>query len=260
VPRRPATGRIAKAKRRRRRRTSFGAAPAFSPEDISGLTLWYDAGTIVNLEDTDPMDDAWLDQSGNNNDAELDVATSEPLYRTTDGPNSQPWVEFAVANNTRLLVPDVFNGVVTAATCFAVVRVENLAASAAIHNFGSGDNALYTHSDGKIYEDWGSSARKDNITGGVTLTDWHIYTVRSAASAFDLRHNGGAADFSTGTNTVGWRGATITLGSDGDGSANGGGNGMAEYLVYASALSTTNMDLVGDYLADKYGITWTATS
>ena len=67
------------------------------------------------------------------------------------------------------------------------------------------NDQAYTYSNGLIYENFGTTARKNAITPGVTMTAWHIYTVRSASAAYDMRQNGGTTIFTTGTNTVGGR-------------------------------------------------------
>ena len=50
----------------------------------------------------------------------------------------------------------------------------------------------------------------------------------------------------------------IRLGREADAGANSLQGDMAEFLMYTGALSTTNLDLVGNYLATKYGLTWAA--
>jgi len=64
---------------------------AFSPDDVSGLSLWLKADAL-SLNDGDPVT-TWTDSSTNSNDATQATAAKKPTFKTNIV-NSQPVVRF----------------------------------------------------------------------------------------------------------------------------------------------------------------------
>ena len=72
-------------------------------------------------------------------------------------------------------------------------------------NQGAGSNGAYVpYSDGDIYENFGSTGRKDEVdAGSLNFADWHIYPVYSKANDSGIYANG-AQVYQTSSNTVGF--------------------------------------------------------
>lgn len=62
-------------------RLNRGLGAAFSPIDIAGLQIFYDARQLVGLNDGDAVA-TWSDLSGNSRDATQGTASKRPLYKT----------------------------------------------------------------------------------------------------------------------------------------------------------------------------------
>ena len=113
------------------------------------------------------------------------------------------------------------------------------------------DDSYYTYTgDGKIYDKWGSTSRKDAITVS-GLNSWHVYEVRTASGAWSC-HKDGTQLHSTGTNTVGW-GSAPKVGRVSTNSKYIEGL-YAEVIFYSAVLSSSDRwDTVHTYLNNKYG-------
>jgi hypothetical protein len=92
-------------------------------------------------------------------------------------------------------------------------------------------------------------------TTGVTAATWTIVAATySGAGAFAF-YLAGVAD-GTGTVDRTFSASTVWLGSNASLDETFLGD-MAEELQYDTVLSTADLNNVGEYLADKYGLTWT---
>lgn len=234
-----------------------------SPADISGLQLWLKANNMQFAAFTDgqQISGTWDDSSANSRNATAVQAGTTPTYpklMRTSGPNSYPAIRMVTTGAGSLggwfTLPDFLTGF-TAGDYFAVVQLD---ASPSTNNgatplgdWCSGtDDSYYTFTgDGKIYDQWGTTARKDAITVS-GLNSWHLYEVRNAALAWSNYKNG-AQLFTTAINTVGW--GTAPKVARVTGSSKFMLGMVAELIFYNSVLSSSDrFNTIHTYLNNKY--------
>lgn len=234
---------------------------AFSPDDISGLTLWLKADAITGLSDGDNLS-TWTDQSTAGNDATA-PAGKEPTYETNEL-NSLPVVRFngtadyMNANGTATM----FSGVDKPWTVFVVGKFSNIAAFRAYWAVGnSGSNTPYIDGENNVgsnhriqYRIDSGSASTATINGDIDTsyqvicylydgTDATIYVDTVGGTAITLP----SGQMTIDTFTVGalrWS-STYYFYHLGD---------IAELLVYDSGLSGTNRGKVEAYLNGRWAI------
>jgi hypothetical protein len=237
----------------------FVFAAPFAPTDIAGLQSWLKADALA-LSDGDPIS-TWTDASPTPVSPTAS-GSARPTYKT-NVVNGKPVARFDGADDTMSFASNPLAGA-AAGTLLVVHKIDadpptaNERAGAPLRSWGSdsaGDHWPFT--DGTIYAGWGSTVRKTIGNPAATMTSFRIYAIVTAASDFRFYIDGGAAFFSTATNTVGW-GASPNLG----GTVAGGllDGDIAEIVAYDSALSLTDINQVGGYLSTKYAVTWTTAT
>jgi hypothetical protein len=186
----------------------FGTFPPFDPTHIASLWAMYEADSYSQADGSNIATD-WEDLSGNGRDAPV---TGTPTFETGEL-NSLPVIRMGADSNDIFTFPDM--SALTAGAFFEVLKVNT---GAGVTNFSDGFGSggpgnLYPFNDDLIYDNFGSTTRKDFISPSVTITNWHVLHGHSAASDWGLFQNGSSIH-STGTNTVGFS-ATPTLGQSG---------------------------------------------
>lgn len=222
----------------------------FSPADVAGLWTWLKADAVTGTSNGAALN-TWADSSGNGRNATAGAGV--PTYQT-NVVNGQPAVRFN-GIDTFYSLPSM--AALTAGTVFVVLK-RNLDPPVDGNKTGlwvlGSDPTLPTAwpwTDGIIYEQAGTTARKTTVDPGPSLASWGLYMVRSAANDWSSYLNGTQL-FSTATNTVGFHASprlgahTATFLLDGD---------VAEFLLYSTAVSATDRDSIEAYLASKYGLT-----
>lgn len=246
---------------RRRGVEAMRHSSSFAPSDLAGLALWLKADAL-SLSDGDPVA-SWTDASGAGVTPTQATAGNKPTWKASIV-NSKPIVRFDGSDDRMTFPSNPLSGA-SAGTLLIVHKIDTdppggSVAACPVGKWGSSaseDHWPYT--DGNIYSGWGSNARKTVGNPAATMVAFRIYAVVSASADFRFYIDGGSALFSTGTNTVGWAGTAPTLGMNSD-FGNFFDGDIAEVIAYSSALSLTNLNLVANYLATKYGLTWaTAT-
>lgn len=230
-----------------------GAGPGdngstFSPSDVAGLWLWAKSESLDGLSDGAAISQ-WNDSSGNARHLTQGTGANQPIKQTVGGKSV---ARFDGANH-RMAVPNA--SALTAATVFIVVKVDADPAAgiptSGLWDFGSdaANDTHYPFTDGIIYDDFGTTARKTTVNPTPALTSPRNYCVISAAS--DWRsYLDGSNLHTTATNTVGFlaapllgRGPTNPVNLDGD---------VHELILYSSALSDGNRQSVEGYLRTKF--------
>jgi hypothetical protein len=231
-------------------------APAFAPTDVSDLHIWLEPSDFLDqaLADGDHIA-VWNDSSGNGNNAAESLGSARPVVKLNIV-NGWPVMRCEGGVYHVLELPSL--AALTEGEAFIVLKSFNDPAASfaktGIWKFGTGSGAYYAYSgDGKIYDDFGSTVRKDTIdTGGVDLSAaFHIYSVYSAAGDWQ-NYLDGVSLFSTVTNTVGFS-SSPNLGCDIGAGTNFDGD-IAEFLLYSRKLTGTERTNVIAYLTTKYGL------
>ncbi len=246
--------------------TPSGFAPAqgagsaaFVPTDISGLAAWYDASVIGTLwQDsgrTTPVTTldhpigAWDDRSGNARHLTQGTAGNKPRYKTSVF-GSLSGVDFVTDD---FLKSSLFT-VNQPDTIFMVLDVDTVTDAIMFDApFGGTRQVLLMSA-----ADWLHYAT-NSVGGGAPDTNPHILISTMTGASSKLRVDGGAdvsGAANPGTNALGG----VQLGIETNGAALPFDGRIAEVLVYDSALSTANIDRVGNYLGTKWGITYSAAS
>jgi hypothetical protein len=232
-------------------------AESGTPTDTSVAPFLADLKLLVEADDQSVADGAnvsvLLDGSGGENHCPS-AGSSRATYHASVI-NGRGVIRFD-GNNDFYDLPNMMAGL-SSGEMFVVVKTAQAdppsdSNRTACWAFGANaaDNSHYPFAGGNIYENFGSTARK-NWDPTPKLDQFQVYNVYSAASDWQA-FLGNVSTFSTGTNTVGWTdtpwiGKTFSAGFwfYGD---------IAAIIVYGRMLTTGERDDVYDYLNNKYFI------
>lgn len=205
---------------------------------------WYKADALT-AADNDTIT-TWTDSSGN----ARDLTGGTGIYKTGIL-NSLPIVRFDGVDDG-YTVPDL--SALTAGTAFVLVKIDvdppGSPGQTGIWRLQTAASAShYPYTDGVIYDGAGSTTRQTvgDPTPSLSST-FRLYCVRSATNDWKAFLDGSQL-FTTSTNTVGFS-STPNLGRNSDGNALDGD--VAEFVIYDSALSSTDRQDVEAYFTAKY--------
>jgi hypothetical protein len=225
---------------------------SFVPTDISGLQGWWDATDATTFTYTSGTTVAtWADKSGNSRTMSA-ISGRNPERNGTI--NSVTAVDFIPNDSIRTSDPTSASW--TTSTVFAVFDSDSVTGNRNIVSTGytpTGATSAYT--SGATLAVYAGSA----VAGGTVATGTPYvaqWTLNGASSS--ARVSGGANVISGNPGSGGWRG--IGIGSYGGGVTDIFDGRIGEVVFYDSALSVSDINLVGNYLADKWGITWTTAT
>jgi hypothetical protein len=228
------------------RRGAMAKPTAFSPSSIAGLGLWVDASQITGLADGDPVA-TWSDLSGNGRNFAQATSAQRPTYKVSIL-NGKPVVRFDGVDD-RL---DAAYVVAQGLSVFSVLVPRTNTGTPAYYDDVSTSGSPCTIYRGAGAGNYTLNAGTDLNSGTAVATGTPVVTggIYSAASSV-VTINGTSASGAAGSSgyTVGPRLGCNRL------SGNFAQVDFAEYLIYNSALSSTNRRLVEAYLGAKYGIT-----
>jgi hypothetical protein len=246
---------------------------SFDPTAISGLKLWLKADALA-LANNDPVA-SWTDSSGNSNHAAQATSGLRPLFKTSIQ-NGRPVVRFDATDD--LLESGNFMAGTSALTVIAVASKTTanntgLVLAAKHGTFGAADGEwVFRLSEdaggGDQVQLSGNQAVAGFLNAYVTSTSvFPAFMIASLVWAGStepvFRDNGAAlATASSGWDTIATMPTsshTVKVGHV-DGFNVPSGGDIAELLVLDSALSAANHNLIGNYLASKWGLTWTTVT
>lgn len=234
------------------------APPPFVPTDIANLTLWLDASDTATITEASNAVSAWDDKSGNANHAAQATGANQPTTNTR------------TINSLNALD---FDG----STDFMTV-------ASGVYNVGNGPNSMFI-----VYQsDDTGDATQFLLAGTVGGDSNYRYAMNYTTSLIQFINRSASLTYGSTSKTrdtspaiVGFRrsGTAVTpfingvigtptafganvvidkLAIGANGSALNRHNGMlAEIILYSASLSDSDTNLVGNYLATKWGITWT---
>ncbi len=236
----------------------FGAA--FDPASLSPSlwlkgdgVLWQDsARATAAVADGDPVG-SWDDASGNGRHAQQATSMKRFLLKTgANGLNALPVLRSDGVDDTLDAIIDA-----TATQTIMLVTKKLSAPSGSSRTVlalaAAADTAqLYTNTaNGTGYHWYLPTAGDDG-----TPTNWNIIALTfSSLSALQLRVGGGA-----GTAIACDDRFAAAIGLNIGGGGNFADHDVAEVFRVSSALSLLNLNLLGNHLATKYGLTWTTAT
>ena len=222
------------------------AAGGFSPSDIASIHAWYDAGIGVTTNASDVT--LWEDQAGTND-----------LSQSTQSLMPDSSASAAAFNNEEIVTFDSTDDYLKTIAFAAlsqpntIFHVASWTSETAFHYDGiaSGSrHAFFQNGSGN----WNMFAG-DNAVDGAASTNVHVFGTLWSGASSALYIDGGTNAISSGaggTHTL----TGITLGT-GYNQSSPGGMVLAEFIIYDALLTDAEMNDVGNYLATKYGTTWT---
>lgn len=218
-----------------------------SPDTITGLSLWLDADNNGFTGSDDIPIDTWFDLSGLDQHFAQGTEANMPIYKTSivggkgvirfDG--SDDYMDAVIADMTDYTLLVVLTG--TGTIQDQVLWLQNNSNTFS-HSYG---DSVFGHYNGT------STCSCGDIGNGT----FHIHSFTSVDSGARKGYRDGVlAETETGglaSGAVTWR-----LGARG-GPAEAFSGDVAELVVYDSVLSSADHNSVGNYLATKYGLSWT---
>lgn len=215
-----------------------GSGGVVSPDDVSGLTHWYDASEIT-ASDGDSIG-TWADQEGS---ADLTQSTSskQPTYQTSVQ-NGNAIVRF---DGTDDLLTVSFSALSQANHVFIVCDHD----SDSSNSFDS-DDSNNRHALGADGSSQWLLFAGSTITDNSYATGFELLTGLFNGANSTLRIDGSqTASGDAGSDGLGG----ITVGAQ-QGDQNHADTDIGEVLVYNTELPTNDRDDIEEYLADKWGI------
>ena len=235
----------------------------FDPASLPGLALWLKADAITGLSDGDPVG-SWADSSSAGNDTSQTDSAKKPLYKTNIL-NGLPVVRFDGSNDT-LDAVDADSLDIKRATFFAVLTFRGAGTGNHIwlmkNATGTGGacacGGLRYSATHKWQYDVNAGSGWQDAPSNTVLNDddWHILAATYDGSSVQLYLDGAGDGSHAETGDI--MSTTGKLQVGGYNASFGGSEyaqcDIAEILVYDNAMSTTDRQLVEQYLNEKYNL------
>lgn len=235
------------------------ASGGFSPKNIAGLQLWFDASepTSVTLNGSNVSE--WRDISGNSVALVQATANNQPTYRTSYV-NSKNAITF---DGTDWLYQSSLTLASSGVTVFAVAREDVHVDNSGSYVFGPSTGNDYTDNTSNFME-YGNSSELVNYnnTGafaesGSGTMPLSVCVLNLGATTGVVRRNG--TQKGSGVHARSGSSANLNVGArfiDGAPSVwFAAKQTFCELIRYSSSLSDANVSKVEQYLAKKWGIT-----
>jgi hypothetical protein len=217
----------------------------FEPIDISGCVLWLRSDLGITKDGADKVS-AWADQSGNGNDVTQAAGDSQPLWVASQL-NGYPSIRFDGANDAMVTAPFVLS---QPEDIYLVIKQPSFLHGDSIMDgnaVNSGRVAQLNPSPEIALYAGGAGWVCNTTTGSL---NWQLLQSRFNGAASLTRINGGVP-------VVGDPGAA-NMGGVSLGATGGIGDfcniEFSEIIIYSSALSDSNRQLVETYLNGRYAI------
>lgn len=218
--------------------------PGFSPLDVPNLAIWLKAD-VLSLTNGDVVP-SWTDSSGNGRPAVQATSARQPTFRAAVL-NGKPVVRFDGVDD---FLRTVTFPLVQPNTTFIVCKWAATTSLKAAHDGYTNSKAVVDFESGAIRLYAGTAVRFSTAS-----TAWRLLNVTWNGPATVARAEGGAGvTLNPGTGAMNG----LTLGSQGMGSAGYAAIDIAEVIEFSRQLTADELNRVGNYLAAKYGLTWTA--
>lgn len=231
----------------------FVSSDSFSPADVADLTLWLDASDSATITESGGLVSQWDDKSGNTNHATQATGSLQPTTgtRTLNGLNVIDYIPTDYMD-----LPAAIRAVGGGNnTTFLVAATDNTGLDRSFIDVSGGTGiyrVVFSNATSRVLRFRNGGSFVD--LSGTLSTDAQIVTAQRNGIDLSLYANGGTGVTASGGSDV--TGATTarlgdTFGTDGY---------YAEVLIYTRALTTDEINQVGNYLGSKWGLTWTDIS
>jgi hypothetical protein len=243
---------------------------AFSPLSISGLVGWWDfsdatklytdAGTTLVSADADLIYQA-NDKSASAYHVSQATSGKRPAYKVNIR-NGKSVGRFAGGTNDAANGDNLTSGVASVAQPITRFFVGFTSDTASLSRFAVSDGA--TNVAGPLIGvsgagDQGMGAGSNRLSTVGSDTNWHVWAMLFNTTSSTYRIDGGA-DTLANHLTIGTGAITVyNIGSYTAQFYHWSGD-IGEIIDYAAALSLTDINTIGNYLATKWGTTWVAAS
>jgi hypothetical protein len=240
----------------------------FSPLSVSGCQLWLDAADGTAYALTLGHLSQWNDKSGNANHVVQAVDANRPTTTTLFGQNS-----FAFNGTSQYLDKATSTGLPigsNASTVFVVSSTNATSGNVYSHILSWGSNSpnlstyLYQSADTPMHGmAWASGNGTSNFSVASQIAldvNAHVLSFVYAGGAVAstpnpvLEVDGSAPTIGSTAGTPAVSGSEITIGAGISGGFAWWNGTIAEVLIYSSALSVANRQLIEGYLAWKWGL------
>jgi hypothetical protein len=232
------------------RATRFRPLSFVGPSSVAGLIAWFKADTL-SLNDGDAIG-TWPDSSANGNDATQGTAANKPTYKTNIL-NSKAIVRFDGTND--YLTTPTFTALAQPNTVIGVVKST---APSTNDVFWDGTSSGHRNLSWNAAGDQWYAFAGSTLGYGAILTSGSFFIVAvtyNGASSKMWKGGGAAVVGNANTNDI----AQFRLGGDTTPSQFLAGD-EAEIILYNAAVSLTDLNNLGSYLATKWGLTWTTAT
>lgn len=224
-------------------------APPGAPELYLDARLGVAASGIVVTQ--------WSDQSVNGRN--YAHASLGPDFQAAGGPGGKSALYYSGASfaAARRLTGPSFAALAGGADVFILSKRDNAAASDAgqggLWRYGSAGSANHVpFADGNVYDSFGSTTRQSAGSAGAH-TAWSLLNLISVAGEWTGRMNR-VQFYTTAVNTVGWNGASSTIGCDPTGGSTWLIGHIACVLMYAGKLSGGDRTAVENWFLSEWGV------
>lgn len=232
-----------------------------TPDDEVAAEHWYSAsdGTWRDSIGGTPCGDGdsvavWEDQTANSDEATQ--PGNQPTLQTNEL-NGESIIRFDGANDY-MQAPFTNGGTMSQPyTGFVVAKMASAVNDGNVYRLMDGSdisNRGILDKEVSATPDAWSIAAPTQLVGDDANANWNIWTFVFNGDNSAFWHNGvSQATGAAGTNTL----AGITIGCNSSGSAFFWAGDVAEIILYAANLSTADKNTVGNYLADRYSLSYT---
>lgn len=227
-----------------------------APDDISGLTAWYDASqeAYANNDSVSSL----TDQSGSGNTMSQAFGSLQPIFQTNQFPSGKPGVVFdGVDDYLKGTNPasSVFsNTAITVFTVFKAVSIGTAGANVYDNDTIWGEltaNLALTLDPTAYVQAYNYDGTVDQINTSISTGTAYVHMMRHETGSIYASLNGGAESTTASGTTSGALGLDYFLGAGYAGTTYSNVI-VAEFIIYNRALNASEIDDVTTYLNAKW--------
>lgn len=216
----------------------------FNPASISGLALWLDSADTSSITQSGGSVSQINDKSGNSRHATQATSSLQPITASR------------TVNSKNALSFDGIDDTLTAGPAFSHTQPMTRVCVIKLDSYNAVGQTAMVDGGGQLLRETGGAFK---IFAGIEIgtaarnTNTNIHTaIYNSSNSFHyingvLNVNGNA--FTQGSS------GTVALMQRNGGTGNAAGL-FCELLEYTGVLSNANLNLLGNYLASKWGLTW----